>query len=49
MIQDCLIQVLLKKKCFLKKVKTQPFEISIQPVVLQLEYFEKDLKKLEIG
>jgi len=30
-------------------VENQPIEISIQPVVLHLEYFEKDLKKLEIG
>jgi len=49
MIQGCLIQVLLKKKCFLKKLENQSVEISIQPVVLHLEYFEKDLKKLEIG
>jgi len=49
MIQCCLVQVLLRKKCFLKKVENQPVEISIQPVVLNLEYFEKDLKKLEIG
>jgi len=49
MIQGYLILVLLEKKCFLKKVENQPVEISIQLVVLHLEYFEKDLKKLEIG
>jgi len=49
MIQGCLIQVLLKKRCFLKKVENQPVEILIQPVVLHLEYFEKNLKRLEIG
>jgi len=49
MTHGCLIQVLLKKKCFLKKMENQPVEISIQLVVLHLEYFEKDLKKLEIG
>jgi len=45
MNQGCLIQILLEKKCFLKKVKNQPVEISIQLVVLHLEYFENDLKK----
>ena len=30
-------------------MENQPVEISIQLVVLHLEYFEKDLKKLEIG
>ena len=47
MIQGCLISILLKKICFLKEVKNQPVEISIQPVVLHLVYFEKDLKKLD--
>jgi len=45
--QGCLISIVLKKICFLKEVKTQPIEISIQPVVLHLVYFEKDLKKLD--
>jgi len=49
MIQGCLIQLLLKKKRFLNKVENQHVEISIQLVVLHLDYFEKDLKKLEIG
>jgi len=47
MIQGCLISILLKKMCFLKEVKNQPIEISIQPVVLHLLYFEKDLKMLD--
>jgi len=47
MIQGCLISILLKKICFLKKVKNQPVENSIQPVVLHLVFFEKDLKKLD--
>ena len=33
--------------CFLKCVKIQPVEMSIQPVFLHLVYFEKDLKKLD--
>jgi len=45
MIQGCLIQVLLKKKCFIKKVENQPVEISIQLVVLHLVF----LKKIEMG
>jgi len=49
MIQGCLIQVLLKKRCFLKKLENQPVEISIQPVVLHLEFLKRILKKLEIG
>jgi len=49
MIHGCLIQVLLKNICFLKKGKNQPVEILIQPVVLHLEYFEKNLKKLDFG
>jgi len=47
MIQGCLISILLKKMCFLKKVKIQPAEMSIQPIVLHLVYFEKDLKMLD--
>jgi len=34
MIQGCLIQVLLKKICCLKKVENQPVELSFQPVDL---------------
>jgi len=34
--------------CFLKKVKIQPVEMSIQPVVLYLVDFEKDLKNLTL-
>jgi len=49
MIQGYLIQILLKKMCFQRKVKNQPIEISIQSVVLHLEYFEKNLKRLEFG
>ena len=49
MIQDCLILILLKKMCFQRKVKNQPVEISIQPVVLHLVYFGKDLKSLDFG
>jgi len=45
MIQGCLI--LLKNMCFLKKLEIQLVEVSIQPVVLRLVYFEKDLKKLD--
>jgi len=47
MIQGCLILILLKNMCFLRKVKNQPVEISIQLVVLHLMYFKKDLKKLD--
>jgi len=47
MIQGCLILILLKNMCFLKQEKIQSIEISIQPVVLHLAYFEKDLKKLD--
>ena len=35
--------------CFLKSVKIQHVEMSIQPVVLHLVYFEKDLKKLDFA
>jgi len=48
MIQGCLIQVLLKKRCFLKKVENQPVEISIQTVVLHLQVFEKNLKNMKL-
>jgi len=34
--------------CFLKKVKIQPVEMSIQSVVLHLVYFEKNLKNLTL-
>jgi len=34
--------------CFLKKVKIQHVEISIQPVVLHLVDFENDLKNLNL-
>jgi len=47
MIQGCLISILLKKMCFLKKVKIQHVEMSIQSVVLHSVYFEKDLEKLD--
>jgi len=47
MIKGCLISILLEKMCFLKKVKIQPVEMSIQPVVLHLVYLEKDFKKLD--
>jgi len=47
MIQGFFIKVLLKKICFLKKLKNRPIEISIQPIVLHLVYFEKELKKLD--
>ena len=30
-------------------MKNQPVEILIQPVVLHLEYFEKNLKKLDFA
>jgi len=43
MIQGCLISIILKNMCFLKKVKIQP----VEPVVLHLVYFEKNLKKLD--
>jgi len=36
-----------EKNVFIKEVKNQPVEISIQPVVLYLVYFEKDLKKFD--
>ena len=49
MIQGYLTLILLKKMCFQRKVKNQPLESSIQPVVLHLVYFEKDLKKLDFG
>jgi len=39
MIQGYLISILLKKMCFLKKVKIQTIEMSIQPVVLHLVFF----------
>jgi len=45
MIQGCLIQVLLKKYIFIKKVKNQPVELSFQLVVLHVMF----LKRLEIG
>jgi len=41
MIQSCLILILLKNMCFLKKVKIQPAEMLIQSVVLHLVCFEK--------
>jgi len=41
MIQGCLVQVLLKKGCFLKKVENQPVEMSIQLVVLHLEFLKR--------
>ena len=41
MIQGCLISILFKNMCFLKKVKIQPVEMSIQPVVLHLVYLKK--------
>jgi len=47
MIQGCLISIILEKMCFLKKVKIQPVQMLIQPIVLHLVYFEKDLKKLD--
>jgi len=47
MIQGCFISILLEKMYFLKKVKIQPIEMFIQPVVLHLVYFVKDLKKLD--
>jgi len=34
--------------CFLKKVKIQPVEMLIQPVVLHLVDFKKDLKSLTL-
>jgi len=34
--------------CFLKNVKIQPVEMSIQPIVLHLVDFEKDLKSLTL-
>ena len=34
--------------CFLKSVKFQPIEMSIQPIVLHLVDFEKDLKSLTL-
>jgi len=49
MIQGCLILILLKNMCFQRKLKIQPVEILIQPVVLHLVYFENDLKKLDFG
>jgi len=49
MIQGCLILILLKNMYFQRKVKNQPIEISIKPIVLHLVYFEKDLKKLDFG
>jgi len=33
---------------FLNKVKIQPVEMSIQPIVLHLVVFEKDLKSLTL-
>jgi len=36
------------EKNVLKKVKIQPIEMSIQPVVLHLVVFEKDLKSLTL-
>jgi len=47
MIQGGFISILLEKMCFLKKVKIQLVKMSIQPVVLHLVYFEKDLKRLD--
>jgi len=38
-----------EKRCFLKNVENQLVEISIQTVVLHLEVFENDLKKLDFG
>jgi len=38
-------KILLKKMCFQRKVKNQPIEISIQPVVLHLVYFGKKIRK----
>ena len=48
MIQGCLIQVLLKNICFLKKVENQPVELSFQPVVLHLVFLKRIWKGLKL-
>ena len=47
MIQGCLIQVLLKKICFIKKVENQPVELSFQLVVLLLVFLTRIWKSFE--
>jgi len=47
-IQGCLIQVLLKNGCFLKKVENHPIEMSIEPVVLHLVFLKRNWKRLKL-
>ena len=49
LIQGCLILIFLKKICFQREVENQPIVLLIQPIVLHLVVFEKDLKLSDFG